>query len=74
MYNTLGILQAKRDLITGLKTRTQSGRPDWDHVFRGIQKNGLDNVTVFYCGNPSLAETLTQKSYEFGFKFKKEIF
>ena len=23
----------KRDLITGLKTRTQAGRPDWDKVF-----------------------------------------
>ena len=22
----------KRDLITGLKTRTQAGRPDWDKV------------------------------------------
>ena len=22
----------KRDLITGLKTRTQAGRPDWDRV------------------------------------------
>ena len=22
----------KRDLITGLKTRTQAGRPDWDEV------------------------------------------
>ena len=25
----------KRDLITGLKTRTQAGRPDWDKVYGG---------------------------------------
>ena len=29
----------KRDLITGLKTRTQAGRPDWDKV-------GLQSLTV----------------------------
>ena len=31
-------------------------------------------VTVFYCGNPGLADTLLQKSNKFDFSFKKEIF
>jgi hypothetical protein len=34
--------QSKRDLITGLKTRTNAGRPNWDKVFKQIaqQKKG----------------------------------
>ena len=31
-------------------------------------------VTVFYCGNPGLADVLLQKSNKFDFSFKKEIF
>ena len=31
-------------------------------------------VTVFYCGNPGLADALLQKSNKFDFSFKKEIF
>ena len=68
------LLQANRDLITGLKTRTLEGRPDWDNVFRGIQQQGHDRVTVFYCGNPGLSDQLSKKSHQYGFAFKKEIF
>ena len=32
-------MQSKRDLITGLKTRTIAGRPNWDKVFRDISNN-----------------------------------
>ena len=32
-------VQSKRDLITGLKTRTIAGRPNWDKVFRDISNN-----------------------------------
>ena len=37
----------KRDLITGLKTRTQAGRPDWDKVLcmAGIGVNLLKQKT-----------------------------
>ena len=68
------LIQEKRDLITGLKTRTNAGRPDWDKVFRQIKSQGHNRVTVFYCGNPNVSDQISQKCDEFGFTFKKEIF
>ena len=74
MEDDFSIFKADRDLITGLKTRTLEGRPDWDQVFRGIQKHGHDRVSVFYCGNPGLTDQLSKKSHQYGFSFKKEKF
>lgn len=64
----------KRDLITGLKTRTNAGRPNWDKVFSKIQDQRKGKVTVFYCGPPQLAKTLRYKCDQYGFIFRKEIF
>ncbi|CAO1338201.1 unnamed protein product [Diamesa serratosioi] len=64
----------KRDLITGLKTRTIAGRPNWDKVFKKIQDQKKGKVTVFYCGPVALAKTLRYKCEQFGFMFRKEIF
>lgn len=64
----------KRDLITGLKTRTIAGRPNWDKVFKKIQDQKKGKVTVFYCGPPQLAKALRFKCEQFGFMFRKEIF
>ncbi|XP_037046426.1 NADPH oxidase 5 isoform X2 [Bradysia coprophila] len=64
----------KRDLITGLKTRTNAGRPNWDKVFKQIQDQKKGKVTVFYCGPPQLAKTLRYKCDQYGFAFRKEIF
>ncbi|XP_076766799.1 NADPH oxidase [Xylocopa sonorina] len=64
----------KRDLITGLKTRTNAGRPNWDKVFKQIQDQKKGKVTVFYCGPPQLAKILRYKCGQFGFKFRKESF
>ncbi|XP_055323484.1 superoxide-generating NADPH oxidase heavy chain subunit C isoform X2 [Sitodiplosis mosellana] len=64
----------KRDLITGLKTRTNAGRPNWDKVFKQIQVQKKGKVTVFYCGPPQLSKTLSVKCDQYGFAFRKEIF
>ncbi|XP_055948643.1 NADPH oxidase 5-like [Argiope bruennichi] len=64
----------KRDLITGLKSRTQPGRPDWNKVFTSIAEQRKGKVTVFFCGPNQLAKTLQAKCDEFGFRFRKEIF
>jgi len=66
--------KTKRDLITGLKTRTKAGRPDWDEIFTDAKKQDKGKVTVFYCGAPALADTLFTKCNEYKFAFKKEIF
>ncbi|XP_066957368.1 NADPH oxidase 5 isoform X2 [Macrobrachium rosenbergii] len=64
----------KRDLITGLKTRTNAGRPNWDKVFKQLQNQQKGKITVFYCGPPALGRTLRYKCDEYGFDFRKEIF
>nr|CAD7426043.1 unnamed protein product [Timema monikensis] len=64
----------KRDLITGLKTRTNAGRPNWDRVFKQIQDQKKGKVTVFYCGPPQLGRILRIKCDQFGFNFRKEVF
>lgn len=64
----------KRDLITGLKTRTNAGRPNWDKVFKQLQEQNKGKVTVFYCGPPQLARILRVKCDQFGFTFRKEVF
>nr|XP_045625272.1 NADPH oxidase 5-like isoform X1 [Procambarus clarkii]XP_045625282.1 NADPH oxidase 5-like isoform X1 [Procambarus clarkii] len=64
----------KRDLITGLKTRTNAGRPNWDKVFKQLQNQQKGKITVFYCGPPALGRTLRYKCHEYGFNFRKEIF
>ena len=72
----LDLLHAKedRDLVTGLKARTNTGRPNWNKVFKRIKMERKGEVTVFYCGNPTLATQLKLKCDEFGFKFRKETF
>jgi hypothetical protein len=45
----------KRDLITGLKTRTQPGRPNWDEFFSNIAAQNKGRVGVFFCGSQNSA-------------------
>ncbi|XP_050436614.1 NADPH oxidase 5 isoform X2 [Adelges cooleyi] len=64
----------KRDLITGLKTRTNAGRPNWDKVFKQLLDQKKGKITVFYCGPPQLGRLLRVKCDQFGFDFRKEVF
>ena len=65
-------------MLTGLKTRTKAGRPDWDRVFQRLEDEnksaGGRKVSVFYCGNPQLVKDLQEKCDQFEFDFRKEIF
>ncbi|CAL1536901.1 unnamed protein product, partial [Lymnaea stagnalis] len=64
----------RTDLITGLQTRTQAGRPDFDVLFRKISNSAKGRVTVFFCGSPMLGKRLKQISHKFGFAFRHEYF
>jgi len=66
--------KSKRDLITGLKTRTMAGRPNWDRVFKKLHEKRKGRVTVFFCGPPQLGKVLKQKCTQFGFEYRKEDF
>ena len=72
----LDILYKKedRDLVTGLKARTNSGRPNWNKVFTKLREEKKGQITIFYCGNPVLGKFLRYKCEEFGFQFRKEVF
>uniref|UniRef100_A0A8C1VQL3 NADPH oxidase, EF-hand calcium binding domain 5 n=1 Tax=Cyprinus carpio TaxID=7962 RepID=A0A8C1VQL3_CYPCA len=64
----------KRDSITGLRTRTQPGRPDWAKVFQKVSEEKKGKVHVFYCGSPALAKHIKAQCEHFGFNFYKENF
>ncbi|KAG8574912.1 hypothetical protein GDO81_009385, partial [Engystomops pustulosus] len=64
----------QRDSITGLKTRTQPGRPDWNKVFQKIEQENKGKVQVFFCGSPALAKVIKAQCEQFNFKFFKENF
>ncbi|KAK3594673.1 hypothetical protein CHS0354_016338 [Potamilus streckersoni] len=62
----------KKDLITGLKTKTEAGRPDWNKVFAEIRDENKGKVKVFYCGAPALGKTIKEACAQFNFGFSKE--
>ncbi|NXG03039.1 NOX5 oxidase, partial [Sakesphorus luctuosus] len=64
----------KRDSITGLRTRTRPGRPDWGKVFGKVAEEKIGKVQVFFCGSPALAKVIRGHCERFGFRFSKENF
>uniref|UniRef100_A0A3B3T8K7 NADPH oxidase 5 n=1 Tax=Paramormyrops kingsleyae TaxID=1676925 RepID=A0A3B3T8K7_9TELE len=63
-----------RDSITGLRTRTQPGKPEWNKVFQKVAEENKGKVHVFYCGSLALAKLIKAHCEQFGFKFYKENF
>jgi len=63
-----------KDILTGLKSRTNAGRPNWHKIFQKLQAERKGKITVFYCGNPVVASIIRGKCEEFGFDFRKEVF
>ncbi|XP_053206300.1 NADPH oxidase 5-like isoform X2 [Panonychus citri] len=72
----LGLMHEKkeRDLITGLRTKTKPGRPNWNQLFDTINVSKKGKVTTFYCGAPVLGKQLHNLCNQYGFNFHKEIF
>ncbi|KAK3800525.1 hypothetical protein RRG08_048728 [Elysia crispata] len=65
----------KTDLLTGLATRTQGGRPDFDKLFRDIKAKSTHNrIKVFFCGSPLLGKKIQQACLQHGILFSKEHF
>ena len=63
-----------RDLVTGLKSRTHAGRPNWNKVFTKLKEQNKGAITVFYCGNPVAGKIIKEHCTKFDFKFRKEVF
>ncbi|XP_060550723.1 NADPH oxidase 5 isoform X3 [Pantherophis guttatus] len=64
----------KKDSITGLRTRTKPGRPDWKQLFQKIDKEDKGKVQVFFCGSPALAKVVKAQCEQFTFPFFRENF
>ncbi|KAK9516074.1 hypothetical protein VZT92_024035 [Zoarces viviparus] len=64
----------KKDSITGLRTRTQPGRPEWGKVFQKMSEENKGKVHVFYCGSTTLAKVIKAECEHFSFNFYKENF
>ncbi|XP_076438955.1 NADPH oxidase 5-like isoform X2 [Babylonia areolata] len=62
------------DLVTGLQTRTQPGRPDFDKVFSEIYRNSNYRIKVFFCGAPVLGRAIKAACVRHGFAFSQENF
>lgn len=66
---------SKRDLTTGLKSRTRFGRPDWDTLFEEFSnKRGPGTTSVFFCGPAVLGAEVRAAARHYGFRFRKENF
>ncbi len=77
LFVAMDLLHSKTevDLITGLKSRTKTGRPDWDEIFRDLAKQHAPNkVDVFFCGPPGLSTQLKSLCGKYGFGYRKENF
>eukprot|EP00057_Strongylocentrotus_purpuratus_P026991 XP_011681465.1 PREDICTED: NADPH oxidase 5-like [Strongylocentrotus purpuratus] len=64
----------KQDTITGLMTRTKTGRPNWDEVFQNLKQQHKGKITVFFCGSPALGEILSTKCLQYQMEFRQENF
>lgn len=63
------------DVVTGLRTKTNMGRPDWDSILAGIAKeHAPETVDVFFCGPPALGKIVRRASARLGMRFRDEKF
>jgi predicted ferric reductase/Ca2+-binding EF-hand superfamily protein len=65
----------RSDAITGLRTRTHLGAPDWEKLLGDIaKKHAPARVEVFFCGPHGLARTLAPLCHRLGMTFREEKF
>lgn len=64
-----------RDMITGLRTKTHMGQPDWDATLQRIaQLHAPEKVDVFFCGPPGLGAIVRRAAHRAGMRFRDEKF
>lgn len=65
----------RTDIVTGLRTHTHMGHPDWQELLAGIRdKHAPDTVDVFFCGPAGLARKLEPICRGLGMTFREEQF
>ncbi len=65
----------RSDLITGLRTHTHVGPPDWEAMLADVAKwHRGERVDVFFCGPPGLAAKLRRICARHDMRFREERF
>ena len=65
----------RSDMITGLRTHTHVGRPDWDAMLGAIAaRHQPGQVDVYFCGPAGLGALLTPLCRRLGMTFREEKF
>jgi predicted ferric reductase len=64
----------RSDLITGLRTKTHVGVPDWDALLGAVAKQHDERVDVFFCGPPGLETKVRAVCARLGMRFRQERF
>lgn len=65
----------RSDMITGLRTKTHVGHPDWEAMLRAIaERHAPAKVDVFFCGPHGLAAKLAPLCHRLGMTFREEQF
>jgi predicted ferric reductase/Ca2+-binding EF-hand superfamily protein len=71
------VLRAKRegDIITGLRTRTSMGMPDFDRLLESFYRHpGLARPEVFFCGPAPLGRVIARSCRRLKLSFRSERF
>jgi NAD(P)H-flavin reductase/Ca2+-binding EF-hand superfamily protein len=65
----------KPDLVTGLRTQTLVGAPDFDRELSEIAtRHAPEPVDVFFCGPPGLGRKVRQSCRRLALRFHQEVF
>ena len=65
----------RSDIITGLRTKTHMGHPNWEEMLGEIRRmHGDDAIDVFFCGPPGLAKKVRPICERLRMTFREERF
>jgi hypothetical protein len=71
-------MQAQRggDVLTGLRTHTTMGTPDFDRLLESFYRAdpALPKPRIFFCGPPALGSIVARSCHRLGLAFRSERF
>jgi hypothetical protein len=67
--------RSQRDLITGLRSQTSLGSPDFDRLLEGFYRHpGFAPPEVFFCGPVPLERVVAKSCQRLGLRLRSERF
>jgi predicted ferric reductase/Ca2+-binding EF-hand superfamily protein len=62
------------DIVTGLRTHTHMGHPDWEQMLSTIKQSHDGDVDVYFCGPPGLGKKVEAICIKLGLAYREEKF